>query len=220
MRAPLLFLENHDSFSHLLADALWRAGGACTLVDTYEPYQPGVFAAPYAGIVIGPGPGDERSSPNLMRYVAEAVASGLPILGVCLGMQALGVYFGAQLGTALQPVHGKVRRLLPRADSALYPGGEEGIVRYHSLILQNLPDCLLVEAASPEGECMALTHKYLPVWGVQYHPEAACTEAGEALLRRWLQFAGVTDLPLPLKQTVQPPPQLWETKLNKTAFER
>jgi len=220
MRAPLLFLENHDSFSHLLADTLWRAGGQCTLIDTYAPYQPTLFTQAYAGIVIGPGPGDEQSSPHLMRYIAEAVGSGIPILGVCLGMQALGVHFGARLGKALEPVHGKLRRLIPVADSKLYPEGEEHIVRYHSLILQDLPESLRVEATSPEGECMALSHKRLPIWGVQYHPEAACTQAGDALLRRWLRFAGVADLPLPLKQTLQPPPQLKETNLSPTTFER
>ena len=190
------------------------------MVDTYAAYQPGLFSKSYSGIVIGPGPGDEASSPNLMRYVAEAVDSGLPILGVCLGMQALGVHFGARLGKALEPIHGKMRRLIPAPDSTLYPQGEERIVRYHSLTLQDLPDSLRAEALSPEGECMALSHKRLPIWGVQYHPEAACTQDGEALLRRWLRFAGVADLPLPLKQTVQPPPQLWETKLSATAFKR
>lgn len=190
------------------------------MVDTYAEYSPNLFRDEYAGIVIGPGPGDERSSPHLMRYVAEAVKSAKPILGVCLGMQALGVHFGARLDKAQKPIHGKVRRLIPSTGSPLYPNGEEEIVRYHSLVLRDLPDSIRAEAFSPEGECMALSHKQLPIWGVQYHPEAACTEDGEAFLRRWLRFAGVAELPLPLTQTVPAPPQLKETNLSRTALER
>ena len=219
MRPRLLFLENHDSFSHLLADCFWRLGVGCVMVDTYAAYDAFLAMKGYAGIVIGPGPGDEETSPHLMQYVADAVASGVPVLGVCLGMQALGVHFGARLGAAEVPVHGKIRKLVPREGSVLFPEGNiEGIVRYHSLVLRDLPATLACEAASPEGECMALRHARLPIWGVQYHPEAACTEAGPALLARWLQFAGVAGLPLPLNQPAAPPPQKSSMALSPALF--
>ncbi len=167
-------------------------------MDTYEPYQPGLLANGWAGVVIGPGPGTERSSPHLMQYVADAVAAGIPLLGICLGMQALGTYFGAKLVQAPVPIHGKVRPLVPVEGSRLYPDGPEEVVRYHSLALADLPPCLVAEAYGPDGVCMALRHSTLPIWAVQYHPEAACTAGGISFLHRWLRFAHVGSLPLPL----------------------
>jgi len=214
----LVFLENHDSFSHLLADIIGRLGASSIMVDTYEPYQ-SIHWQDFEGIVIGPGPGNEQSSPNLMRYVGDAVQSGLPILGVCLGMQALGVYFGAALGHAQEPIHGKIRVLQPVPESTMYPSNKnEKIVRYHSLVLNKLPKQLRVEATSPEGECMALSHKQLPIWGVQYHPEAACAEAGPELLQRWLRFAGIGTPSLPLQASKSALPLRYQTLLDLKTF--
>jgi len=197
----LLFLENEDSFSYLLADAFARLGVQVDFLSTYS-HDAQLSNNPYAGVVVGPGPGTPHTSPHLMALLADVIQKEVPILGVCLGMQAIGVHFGATLKEALAPVHGKVRQLLPTKGSLLYPNGPEDVVRYHSLVLDNLPVSLQAEALSPDGELMALSHTTLPIWGVQYHPEAICTEKGLAFLHRWLQFAkiGHSELPLGHKQ--------------------
>jgi len=113
----------------------------------------------------------------------------LSILGVCLGHQAIGEFFGATLTKAQKPMHGKISKITITAESALFQDLPKSfnVVRYHSLVLQDLPDCLKTTALSQENEIMALKHKNLPIFGVQFHPEAALTDFGLQMIENWLK---------------------------------
>ena len=195
----LLLLENQDSFSHLLADSLWRMGQPCRVQPTLAAPSADLAWPAISGVVVGPGPGHPNEAAYLMAWLA-VLPPTMPVLGVCLGMQALGLLHGARLGHAAAPCHGRVRPVVPAPDNTLYAGLQAGgnplaAVRYHSLIVHSLPACLIAEAHSPMGELMAIRHATLPQWGVQYHPEAILTNHGPALLARWLSLAGLPACP-------------------------
>ena len=129
--------------------------------------------------------------------VIEHYYALVPVLGVCLGHQALGEFFGAELFKAAQPMHGKLSQIQCSEDY-LFEGlpRELQVVRYHSLLLRSLPPSLQSIAETPAGEVMALRHTSLPIRGVQFHPEAILTEGGLAMLKNWLSFnkiAGLAD---------------------------
>ena len=152
---------------------------------------PELASGAFQSLILSPGPQTPQLAGNLMTIIGQYVHR-LPVLGVCLGHQALGQYFGASLGRAAQPMHGKVSRVIRRSD-ALFEGLPEsfGVVRYHSLILDELPPVLECIARTEGGELMALRHHSLPVRGIQFHPEAALTEYGLEMIRNWLNFARV-----------------------------
>ncbi|MCU0353234.1 MAG: aminodeoxychorismate/anthranilate synthase component II [Cytophagales bacterium] len=187
-----LLLDNFDSFTHILADYLAQGGAECRVLRNNVPLAE-IRRHDYAGVVLSPGPGVPRQAGNLMEVIGH-YAGRLPILGICLGHQALGEYFGAALGRAARPMHGKVSRIWCQPDEALFanvPPSVE-VVRYHSLVLTRLPDCLQPLAQTENGELMAFRHKTLPVRGIQFHPEAALTECGLQMANNWLNFARKT----------------------------
>lgn len=188
----LLLLDNFDFFTYNLRDYLEQLGlevcvkrNNCSL-ETLKKI-------PFSALVISPGPGRPYEAGVLME-VLDYYHNRLPILGVCLGHQAIGEYFGASLVRG-EPVHGKVRRLTFPEDSTLFQGFEEEseVVRYNSLLLETpLPEELLPLAYEVNtGVLMALRHQSLPLWGVQFHPEAALTQGGLHLLKNWWQAASL-----------------------------
>lgn len=114
----------------------------------------------------------------------------VPMLGVCLGHQAIGEFFGADLSTAERPMHGKVSMITVDPADELFAGlpGRFGVTRYHSLVLRQLPGELVSTAHTDQQEIMALRHRWLPLWGVQFHPEAALTEHGLSLIKNWINI--------------------------------
>ena len=144
-------------------------------------------------IVISPGPCTPNESGISLDVIAH-FQGRTPILGVCLGHQAIGQVFGATVTGAKEIKHGKVSRLYHR-QTGLFKGlpGDFSVTRYHSLVLApgTFPDCLSVDAwcltEDGEREIMALSHKTLPIWGVQYHPESLLTEYGHAVLKHFLE---------------------------------
>ena len=143
----------------------------------------------FDGIVLSPGPGAPLAAGCMMALIA-AYYQRVPMLGVCLGYQALGEFFGAQLGRAARPMHGKVSEIICRTNEPLFVGlpARLRVTRYHSLVLRELPPALqpLAHTADSLQELMALRHATLPLYGVQFHPEALLTTHGLALLRNWL----------------------------------
>lgn len=183
-----LLLDNFDSFTYNLADYLAQCGAEFRVVRNNVPLGE-ITQASYRGVILSPGPGTPRRAGNLMQVV-EHYANTVPVLGICLGHQALGEHFGAALQRAAKPMHGKLSRIdcVPDAIFAGLPATFE-VVRYHSLVLGGLPATLETVARTAEGEIMALRHKSLPVRGVQFHPEAALTQHGLKMMNNWLNFA-------------------------------
>ena len=142
----------------------------------------------YQGLILSPGPGVPGDSGNLMK-VLDYYHDKLPILGICLGHQAIGEYFGATLAKGTTPVHGKISEVIqvnPHLILDKLPPVFK-VTRYHSLELTNLPSTLEILLTTTQGEIMALAHKLLPIVGVQYHPEAYLTEFGLELVGNWVK---------------------------------
>ncbi len=188
----LLVLDNFDSFTYMLVDYLRQVGAVCTVVRNDQPLH--TFSTlSFDGVVLSPGPGMPRQAGNLMAVVAQ-YADQLPMLGVCLGQQALGEFFGAELLPGHRPMHGKVSPIRVDTGDPLFAGMPDrfGVTRYHSLVIQALPPELVAIARTEVGahgapaEIMAIRHRTRPIWGVQFHPEAILTEYGLQLLQNWI----------------------------------
>lgn len=186
----VLLVDNFDSFTYNLADYVRQCGAEVKVVRNNTPLC-GLEQYPLKGIILSPGPQTPRQSGNLMA-ILEQYAGKLPILGICLGHQAIGQYFGATLTRAAYPMHGKISTLLRKGDPIFeaMPSSFE-VVRYHSLILQDLPASLESIAWTAGGEIMALRHRHLSLRGIQFHPEAALTQYGLQMILNWLNFARV-----------------------------
>lgn len=148
----------------------------------------GLILQEYEGLILSPGPGLPRDSGFLMQ-VLDYYHDKLPILGICLGHQSIGEYFGATLVKGSKPVHGKISEVNQVTPHPILEGLPPvfNVTRYHSLELTNLPSTLETLLTTAQGEVMALAHKLLPIVGVQYHPEAYLTEHGLQLLSNWVR---------------------------------
>lgn len=182
----ILLLDNYDSFTYNLADYLFRTGVEVHVVRNDQFSFSTLDISPYSGVLLSPGPSTPENAGLLMPFI-EKFAGQLPILGVCLGFQALGIFYGARLVRGREPVHGKSSEI-HCDEHTMYIGIplRHHVGRYHSLCLENIPDCLLLTARTADGVPMAFAHKSLPVWGVQYHPEAIYTEFGLQFIRNWV----------------------------------
>lgn len=191
----LLLLDNFDSFTHTLADYL-RQLEAEVLVRRNDVPLAALRELDFAGIVLSPGPGTPAAAGNLLAVIAE-YSLRTPMLGVCLGQQALGEFFGARLRRAARPVHGKVSAIDLLGDDPWLAGlpRRQLVTRYHSLALETstLPSCLrpLAATADADRELMALRHATLPLYGVQFHPEALLTTYGLQWLRNWVRCCNI-----------------------------
>jgi anthranilate synthase component 2 len=189
----ILLIDNYDSFVHNLARYLRRLGQTTRVVRNTAIDTAGVRALRPEAIVLSPGPCAPRQAGCSLDVVRELHA-GLPILGVCLGHQAIAEALGGRVVRAGEPVHG--RSFPIRHDGrGVFAGLPQPIIgcRYHSLVVeeQSLPDCLEVSARTDDGTIMALRHRRLPVVGLQFHPESILTDMGYALLAGFLRMAGL-----------------------------
>ena len=184
----LLVIDNFDSFTHMLVDYLRQAGAECRIVRNNESMEELTRQA-IDGLVLSPGPGTPEQAGQLMEVI-DYYYRRVPILGVCLGHQAIGTFFGASLVPAHRPMHGKVSTARVVASDGLLEGLPDAfaVTRYHSLVLTDLPDDLIPTAVTDGNEVMAMRHRTLPLWGVQFHPEAVLTEGGLLLLRNWIEL--------------------------------
>jgi anthranilate synthase/aminodeoxychorismate synthase-like glutamine amidotransferase len=186
-------IDNFDSFTHNLADYILQAGVDCKIVrNNIDPDE--LKKIKFDGIILSPGPGCPSDSGNLMKIIEEFY-SKVPILGICLGHQALAVFFGADIKKALLPKHGKLSKINCEKD-LLFNGIPQtfNVVRYHSLIIDRIPEELQVLAKSEEGEVMAFKHRKYAIYGLQYHPEAILTEFGKEVLKNWLFLNKIVDV--------------------------
>jgi anthranilate synthase component II len=185
----LLLIDNFDSFSHMLADLILQTGQELKIVRNDVSVE-SLQDLPFDGLILSPGPGRPATSGNLMQ-ILETFHQTKPILGVCLGHQAIGEFFGAKLIKNDQPTHGKVRMVFRHQSHPCLDGlpDEFSVTRYHSLQLTDLPEALSPLLKTKKGEIMAIAHTYLPIFGIQYHPEALLTEYGLEIIQNWLQWA-------------------------------
>ena len=190
----LLVIDNFDSFTYNLVQYFGELGQAQTVVRNNAITVEEALAMDPDRILISPGP----CSPNeagVSLDIIDAFAGKKPILGVCLGHQSIGQYFGGKVVRAERLMHGKTSPV-HHQDSDLFQGLPNPMqaTRYHSLLVEraSLPDCLKITAETEAGEIMGLAHTSLPIWGVQFHPESLATESGMQLLENFLQLDGST----------------------------
>ncbi len=191
----ILLIDNYDSFTWNLVQLLGELGEACTVVRNDEISVAEVMAAPPQAIVLSPGPCTPNEAGICLDLIAAA-AGTVPMLGVCLGHQAIGQAFGGQVVRAPVPMHGKLSSMRHGGDG-LFAGLPDGFTatRYHSLIVaaDSLPPVLEATAWSEDGLIMGLRHRELPVWGVQFHPESIASQHGHAIVGNFLRLAGRRD---------------------------
>lgn len=181
----VLLIDNFDSFSHMLADYLRQIGMDLHIVrNDVDPSK--LMAQEWEALVISPGPETPVKAGNLMT-ILDLFVGKIPICGICLGHQAIGQYFGASLVKGRQPVHGKVHQVFQKNVHPYLKGLPDSfqVTRYHSLELKDLPEELEILLETESGEIMALAHKFLPIFGIQYHPEAYLTQFGKEILENW-----------------------------------
>ena len=180
----VLLIDHDDSFVHMLADYFRQVGAGVTVVR-YVHAQKMLDSGNYDLLVLSPGPGRPEDF-GIAATIDAALGKKLPIFGVCLGVQAIGEYFGGRLGQLRQPAHGRPSRVQVRGGRLMRNLPNEIVIgRYHSLYVERdgMPDVLEVTASTEDGVAMAIEHKTLPVAGVQFHPESLMSLGGEVGLR-------------------------------------
>ena len=186
----LLLLDNYDSFTYNLYHYLGELGAVATVLRNDALGVADALALRPQAIVISPGPCDPDRAGISVDLVREA-AGICPILGVCLGHQAIAQAFGGRIVRAPQIMHGKVSEIEHAGDD-LFRGLPSPFLatRYHSLVAEpaTLPDCLEVTARTRDGVIMAVRHRELPIHGVQFHPESIETKHGHQLLKNFLEL--------------------------------
>ena len=188
----ILVVDNYDSFVYNLVQYLAQLGAQC-VVRRNDAVEPADVTAADA-VLISPGPGTPERAGASMEIVRDCAAQGRPLLGVCLGHQAIGAVWGATVARAPELLHGKTSEV-HHTGIAVLAGLPQPFIatRYHSLTVlpETIPDELEVTARTDSGIVMALQHRELPVHGVQFHPESVLTDSGHRLLANWLRLAGV-----------------------------
>ena len=185
----LLMIDNYDSFTYNLVQYLGELGAEVKVFRNDETTVDAIAALAPERIVISPGPCTPSEAGITLELIAR-LAGKVPLLGVCLGHQAIGQAFGGRVVRAKRVMHGKVSRI--RHDGkGVFAGVPDDFTatRYHSLVIerQTMPQCLAVTAQAEDGEIMGVRHRSLAVEGVQFHPEALLTEHGHRMLKNFLE---------------------------------
>ena len=190
----ILVVDNYDSFVFTIVGYLQQLGAECEVMrnDAVTPDE----AVGYDGVLVSPGPGTPEEAGVSMAMISACADRSQPMLGVCLGHQALGVVFGATVCRAPELLHGKTSRVSHDGTGVL-----QGLpspftaTRYHSLTIHppTLPGELLANGHTESGVIMAVRHESLPLHGVQFHPESVLTEGGHRILANWLVLCGMPD---------------------------
>ena len=194
----ILVVDNYDSFVFNLVQYLGQLGVDATVLRNDDPALDTI--AGFDGVLLSPGPGTPERAGRSVALVHECGQSNTPLLGVCLGHQAVATSFGATVARAPELVHGKTS-VIEHAGVGVLAGLPEPFIatRYHSLTVlpETIPDALEVTARTASGVVMGVRHRELPIEGVQFHPESVLTQGGHRLLANWLAVCGT-----PVDQTL------------------
>ncbi|SDE16085.1 anthranilate synthase component II [Sporomusa acidovorans] len=184
----ILLIDNYDSFTYNVYQYVANLGYPVTVIRNDKTTVKEIEDASYRGIIISPGPGTPAQA-GISKAVIDQFAGKIPILGICLGHQAIGEVFGGKVIRAPQPVHGKAEYIIHKG-KGIYRDLPRPFTagRYHSLIVDRngLPDCLEVTATSQDDLIMGLRHREFDVEGVQFHPESILTPQGSTILSNFL----------------------------------
>jgi anthranilate synthase/aminodeoxychorismate synthase-like glutamine amidotransferase len=186
----LLVIDNYDSFTYNLVQLLGELGAEPVVRRNNQVSVAEIASGGYRGLVISPGPGEPKGAGISLAAIRE-LGGRMPILGVCLGHQAIGEAFGGSIVRAPQPVHGKASRIT-HDGRGIFDGlpGEIEVGRYHSLVIEPLtcPEVLEVTASTDNGIIMGVRHRSLPIEGVQFHPESVLTRNGVQILSNFVRL--------------------------------
>jgi anthranilate synthase component 2 len=188
-----VLIDNYDSFTYNLYHFLGELGAAVDVRRNDKVSVAEVMALHPQGIILSPGPCDPDRA-GICLALIEAAAGKLPILGVCLGHQAIGQAFGGKVIRGPVPMHGKLTAVQHKNEGIFQDIPSPFMAtRYHSLVVERagLPDCFTVTAETENGLIMGLAHRELPIHGVQFHPESIASEHGHRLLGNFLRLAGL-----------------------------
>jgi len=192
----VLVIDNYDSFVYTLNGYLLQLGAETTVLrnDAFSADDAAARIAEYDAVLLSPGPGNPAAAGVSIPIVTAAVKSGQPLLGVCLGHQAIAEALGATVTHAEELMHGKTSQI-EHDESPFYDGVPQPFTatRYHSLAVVNstVPDSLVVSSRTAGGVIMGLRHESQPIFGVQFHPESVLTQGGYRMIGNWLGEAGL-----------------------------
>jgi len=192
----VLVVDNYDSFVYTLNGYLLQLGAETTVVrnDSFNAADAEAYISDYDAVLLSPGPGNPASAGVSIPVVKAALAAGVPLLGVCLGHQAIAEALGGVVTHADELMHGKTSQI-DHDGSAFYEGVPQPFTatRYHSLAIvdSTMPDALEVSSKTTGGVIMGVRHRDAPIYGVQFHPESVLTEGGYRMLGNWLAVAGL-----------------------------
>jgi len=204
----ILVIDNYDSFVYTLNGYLLELGAETDVMrnDAFSADDAAAVIADYDAVLLSPGPGTPAAAGVSIPIVRAVLASGQPLLGVCLGHQAIAEALGATVTHADELMHGKTSQI-EHDDSLIFRDMPQPFTatRYHSLAVVDgtVPDSLQITARTPGGVIMGLQHESQPVYGVQFHPESVLTEGGYLMLGNWLSRVGMPEAPA-LAKTLTP----------------
>ena len=191
MATKILVVDNYDSFVFNLVQYLQQLGAECTVVrnDAVAAEE----ASKYDGVLISPGPGTPEKAGISVEMITYCAQHSIPLFGVCLGHQAIGVAFGATVSRAPELLHGKTSLVYHQQEGVLVDiPSPFTATRYHSLCVEkdSVPSTLHITGTTDSGLVMSMEHTTLPIQGVQFHPESVLTEHGHQMLANWLVMCG------------------------------
>ena len=191
----LLLIDNYDSFTYNLVHYLGSLGDEVVVLRNDALTVKEAVAMDPSGILLSPGPRDPNQAGICLALTQAAAELRIPLMGVCLGHQTIGQAFGGKVIRANDIVHGKLGTIF-HSEEDIFEGlpSPFSATRYHSLVVerQSLPDCLVINAELEDGTIMGITHRELPIHGVQFHPESIRSEHGHAMLKNFLNLLPVT----------------------------
>ncbi len=186
----ILLIDNYDSFSYNLFQLIGEINPDIKVIRNDEMTVPEIKKLNPTHIILSPGPGRPENA-GIITEVAKNVAGKIPVLGVCLGHQAICMAYGAEIIHAKKLMHGKQSMVNFNTDSPLFTDIPKTapVARYHSLAADpdTMPECLKITAVTDDGEIMAVQHTEYPIFGVQFHPESILTPNGKAILKNFME---------------------------------